>query len=84
MKDNLRDLNHTGSDKSSFSQRIKREKYAGSPRAENIAAGYRTPQAVHNGWMTSDGHRGNILLPDVTEMGLGRDGNYWTQVFGKN
>ena len=28
---------------------------------ENIAKGYRTPQAVVDGWMNSEGHRANIL-----------------------
>jgi len=84
MKDNIGDLDHTGSDESSFDQRIKREQYAGFARAENIALGQRTAQQVHNAWMSSPGHKGNILLADVTEMGLGRDGNYWTQVFGRN
>ena len=76
-------LDHTGSDGSSFGQRARRDGYKGSPRGENIAWGYRSPQSVHNGWMTSPGHRGNILNPNVNEMGIGRAENYWTQVFGR-
>ena len=50
---------------------------------ENIAMGYRTPQAVVDGWMNSSGHRANILNPSYTQIGVGyvKDGNYWTQMF---
>ncbi|MBO4896877.1 MAG: LysM peptidoglycan-binding domain-containing protein [Clostridia bacterium] len=50
---------------------------------ENIAAGYRTPKAVVNGWMNSSGHRANILNKTYTHIGVGfaKDGYYWTQMF---
>lgn len=50
---------------------------------ENIAMGYRTPQAVVTGWMNSSGHRANILNSSYTRIGVGyvADGNYWTQHF---
>ena len=50
---------------------------------ENIAMGYRTPQAVVTGWMNSSGHRANILSSSYTKIGVGyvADGNYWTQQF---
>ena len=50
---------------------------------ENIAYGYRTPQAVVNGWMNSSGHRANILNANYKEIGVGyvAEGNYWTQQF---
>lgn len=50
---------------------------------ENIAMGYRTPEAVVNGWMNSSGHRANILNANYTQIGVGyvADGNYWTQMF---
>lgn len=50
---------------------------------ENIAMGYRTPQAVVEGWMNSEGHRRNILNPSFTEIGVGyvESGHYWTQQF---
>ena len=50
---------------------------------ENIAMGYRTPQAVVDGWMNSSGHRANILNSSFTQIGVGyvKDGNYWTQMF---
>ena len=50
---------------------------------ENIAMGYRTPQAVVTGWMNSSGHRANILNSSYTKIGIGyvANGNYWTQQF---
>ena len=50
---------------------------------ENIAYGYKTPEAVVNGWMNSAGHRANILNASYKEIGVGyvADGNYWTQMF---
>lgn len=50
---------------------------------ENIAKGYKTPEAVVNAWMNSDGHRANILSTKYTKIGIGyvADGNYWTQMF---
>jgi len=60
----------------------------GSWMAENIAAGYPTPSDVFNGWMTSSGHRANILSPDTWELGVGyyqggSYGSYWVQDFGR-
>jgi len=50
---------------------------------ENIAKGQRTPAAVVQAWMNSQGHRANILNKSFTEIGVGyvADGNYWTQMF---
>jgi uncharacterized protein YkwD len=56
--------------------------------AENIAAGFPTPEAVVESWMNSPGHRANILSPQFTEIGVGMTsgggpyGTYWTQEFG--
>ena len=49
---------------------------------ENLASGQRTPQAVVNAWMNSEGHRANILNPIYTEMGVGFLNFYWVQKFG--
>lgn len=63
--------------------------YYPSPQAENIAAGYTSPQSVMNGWMNSDGHRANILSTNSWEFGVGYyEGGgsyyrYWVQNFGK-
>ncbi|MCX6047371.1 MAG: CAP domain-containing protein [Chloroflexi bacterium] len=55
--------------------------YYATPRAENIAAGYTTPESVVQGWMDSPGHRANILSEN-REVGVGFDNNYWVQDFG--
>jgi uncharacterized protein YkwD len=39
--------------------------------AENIAYGYPTAQAVHEGWMDSEGHRNNRMNGRYTRYGVG-------------
>lgn len=51
---------------------------------ENIAKGQKTPEAVVNAWMNSEGHRKNILNKNFTEIGVGYvsgSSTYWTQLF---
>lgn len=48
---------------------------------ENIAKGYRTPEAVVEGWMNSDGHRANILSPDFNGIVIGFEDYHWVQLF---
>lgn len=75
-------FSHTGRDGSSPGDRISRQGYQFRGWAENIAWGYRTPEAVVEGWMNSSGHRSNILNCSFTEIGVGFHNNYWTQNFG--
>ncbi|MDT0441108.1 CAP domain-containing protein [Streptomyces johnsoniae] len=53
---------------------------------ENIARGQQDAQAVMDSWMSSEGHRANILNCDFTTLGLGvhfaGGGPWWTQNFG--
>ncbi|WP_232285857.1 CAP domain-containing protein [Aquimarina agarilytica] len=81
MNDN-RYFDHRGKDGSSFSQRTKRENYQGFATGENIAQAFGTEQ-VFGLWRDSPGHRQNMLNPNVNEMGIGKSGNYWTQIFGQ-
>jgi len=74
---------------STFVGRTEREGYA-SPRSENIAAGNTTAQATMRQWMSSPGHRRNILDCTAKDMGVGiasagdsEYGTYWTQEFGQ-
>lgn len=39
--------------------------------AENIAMGYRTAEAAHDGFMNSPGHRANILRAEANYVGIG-------------
>ena len=48
---------------------------------ENVAGGIETPEEVMEGWMNSESHRANILDPKFTQIGIGRYGNYWAQLF---
>ena len=45
--------------------------YDFSAAAENIAAGYSSPASVMAGWMSSSGHRANILSTGLWEIGVG-------------
>ena len=56
---------------------------------ENIAAGYGSPGDVVAAWMSSEGHRANILNSSYTQVGVGYAycsgstyGSYWTLQFG--
>ncbi|MEN8242185.1 MAG: CAP domain-containing protein, partial [Chloroflexota bacterium] len=68
--------------------RIEAAGYSYSWAGENIAAGYGTPAALVEGWMSSEGHRANILNANFTQVGIGyaywaesEYGAYWTAVF---
>lgn len=82
-------MTHTGSDGSTMVQRAERAGYLHwTNLGENVAYGYGSVDGVMVGWMSSPGHRANILSGDYTHLGVGRAGNggvdYWTQVFGRN
>ncbi|RME23812.1 MAG: CAP domain-containing protein, partial [Deltaproteobacteria bacterium] len=62
--------------------------FTGSPTGENIAAGYRSPAEVVQGWIDSDGHCANLMNADATLIGVGYAeggsyGTYWTQDYGR-
>lgn len=52
---------------------------------ENIAYGQSTPEAVVQSWMSSSGHRANILSSSFTTIGIGctvvNGTAYWAQLF---
>lgn len=76
-------FDHTGSDGSSAGDRITRLGYIWQAWGENIAMGYTSERAVMDGWLASEGHCKNIMNATFTEMGVARDGKYWSQEFGK-
>jgi len=58
-------------------------------RAENIAIGEQSPEQVMDAWMSSKGHRNNILDKEAKYIGLAyiyiedsQWGGYWVQSFG--
>ena len=74
-------------------ERIVRAGYPYRTVAENLAAGMARAEAVVKAWMANPGHRRNLLLPDIVEVGAGyvlreNDGgdhryrHYWTMTFG--
>ena len=75
-------FSHTGLDGSSPGQRIIAAGYHWTSYGENIAEGYSTEQIVMNAWLGSEGHCKNIMNGGYKDLGVGRDGNYWTQDFG--
>lgn len=81
---------HEGRNGSTVGSRIAAKGYDYRAIAENIAAGYNSPEAVVEGWLSSPGHRQNLLNPDYTEIGFGLEFNpntpygfYWVQNFGQ-
>ena len=75
-------FSHTRPDGSSWST------VSSKARGENIAMGYNTAEKVMAAWMTSEGHRANILRESFTTIGVcAYEENgvlYWAQEFGTN
>ncbi len=82
MKDN-RYFSHTSPVYGSPFQMIRSFGISYRTAGENIAKGQATPQAVVSAWMSSAGHRANILNASFQEIGVGyvANGRYWTQMF---
>lgn len=76
-------MSHAGSDGSTVGARVTREGYAWRVVAENVAWGYRTPEAVMQGWMNSPGHCAAVMGASYSELGAAEDGTYWTLVFAE-
>jgi uncharacterized protein YkwD len=75
-------INPTGE---SPGDRLDRHGVSWSGAAENIARGQDTPADVMADWMSSAGHRANILDPSYTHLGVGvhvaSGGPWWVQNF---
>lgn len=87
---------HAGKDGSRFASRIRRQGYSYRTAAENIAAGQTSAGEVVGSWLSSAGHRRNMLNCAMQETGIALvyqaddrpiRGNraplryYWVQVF---
>jgi uncharacterized protein YkwD len=77
-------FSHTSLDGRTFDQRIRDAGYTGGYLGENIAQGQRGAEAVHDAWMSSPGHRRNILDCNYDAIGMGLHAATWTwtQDFG--
>lgn len=78
---------HTNPDGLDPCQRMTRAGYDWWACGENIGAGFPTPELMLMIWLTSGGHRANILSPYFTDVGVGyvqggAYGHYWTIDFG--
>lgn len=67
-------MTHAGSDGSDPGARISRAGYRWRSYRENVGAGYMGVPEVMHGWITSPGHRDNMLADDVTQVGVGYAG----------
>jgi len=83
-------FSHTSLDGRTVGDRITGAGYSYNTYGENIAAGQSTPEVVIDSWMSSSGHRANILNPNFCDIGVGyayvADStyhHYWTQDFGR-
>ena len=83
-------VGHTSVDGSTSADRIQHTGYQYWQWAENLAAGYQTPESVIESWMQSAEHRDNILNCHLREIGIGytyRAGttymHYWTQTMAR-
>lgn len=79
-------FSHTRPDGSKFSTALQEQGVNYKGAGENIAWGQKSPEAVMQAWMNSDGHRANILNAKFTKIGVGyyqdaNGTNYWTQLF---
>lgn len=79
-------FSHTRPNGSQFSTTLKEQGVSYRGAGENIAWGQKSPEAVMQAWMNSDGHRANILNAQFTKIGVGyyqdaNGTNYWTQLF---
>lgn len=75
-------FSHTSLSGTTPGQRITAAGYSWSTYGENIALGYSTEETVIAAWLKSEGHCKNIMNGNFKEMGVGKESNYWTQVFG--
>ena len=75
-------FSHTRPDGSSWST------VSAKAKGENIAMGYKSADKVMAAWLTSEGHRANILRESFTTIGVcAYEYNgimYWVQLFGTN
>jgi uncharacterized protein YkwD len=74
----------------SFQQRLAAGGFQASMAAENVAAGQKSLGDVLESWRKSPGHNANLLLPNVSKIGIAlsiapdsRYKTYWSLVLGE-
>lgn len=73
-------LMHLGSNGSTPRMRMEAVGYVPTYWGENIASGYQTEVNAMAAWLKSEGHCKSIMKGAYKEMGVGRVGNFWTQL----
>jgi uncharacterized protein YkwD len=83
-------MSHVLPGEGSFQQRLAAGGFRASMAAENVAAGQPTLPAVLEAWRKSPGHNANLLLPDISKIGIalsiapgGKYKYYWSLVLGE-
>ncbi|KIT15425.1 CAP domain-containing protein [Jannaschia aquimarina] len=81
-------IGHRGPGGSTLMQRVKRAGYEPCLAAENVAAGQQSARDVVQAWMTSPGHRRNIMIRQAEDVGIGVASDasgrlYWTMVLAR-
>ena len=79
-------FSHTRPNGSKFSTALTEQGVTFKGAGENIAWGQKSPEAVMQAWMNSEGHRANILNKNFTKIGVGyyqnaAGCNFLTQLF---
>lgn len=75
-------FSHTGADGSSPSDRAQRSGYSSPLVGENIYKSSADPNRAFSAWMSSDGHRQNMLNPFWEDAGVGLAGTIWVLLLG--
>lgn len=70
-KELITSFSHTRPDGTKYRTALEANGVKAGYTGENVAMGYRTPEAVVKGWMNSTGHRDNILKSAYTHVGVG-------------
>lgn len=76
-------FSHRGQGGSTVRTRVRSAGYQACLVAENIARGQSDIRSVMADWMTSQGHRANILNPQVTQYGFAQAGSVWVLVLAR-
>ena len=85
---NENNLSHTAGGYKTFSDFLVENNVKFLAVGENIARNWKTPEEVMKAWLSSKGHKANIMSEKFTQIGVGKaissNGDiYWVQLFIK-
>ena len=80
--DRGRFVSHVGSDGTQVAERARAAGFCFRYVNENIAKGFRELDQVMSAWMSSSGHRNNILAARATHFGFANINRSWVLVLG--